>query len=394
MKKIFILTILLTNLLFAAEVKELPWPRGDSFLTFLDKYSISQKLYFELEKEEKELCSEIKANDRFYLYENDDGTLNQVLIPVSQEIQLHVYEDKKGEYKFQTLPINYEEYTETIVVPITSSVSYDLQQATNNPAIPAMIKALFSGVNFRGMQKGDNVAVKYTQKVLMGRPHGLPEIQNAMVEVNKKRYYRFKNSEDDNYYNEKGIGFTKTYFFRVPLTYSRISSHFTRKRWHPIKKRYRAHLGTDFAAPRGRKIYAAADGRVSFVGRRGGYGKTIIIRHKNGYKTLYAHQYKFRSGIRRGQRVVKGQHIGYVGSTGLSTGPHLHFGLYKSGRATNPMKVIKKPNIKGLKGKAKRTFIANAKLKIDELNYAINNKNRAEPTKLVRVTYKSDLIDN
>ncbi|MGM0518697.1 MAG: peptidoglycan DD-metalloendopeptidase family protein [Campylobacterota bacterium] len=393
MKKIFISIILLVNFIFAAEVKELSWPTGESFLTFLDKYSISQKLYFDLEKEEKELCSEIRADNRYYLYENDDGTLNQVLIPVSQEIQLHVYENTKGEYKFQTLPINYQEYTETIVVPITSSVAYDLQQATSNPAISAMIKALFSDVNFRGMQKGDNVAIKYTQKVLMGKPHGLPEIQTAMIEVNKKRYYRFKNNDDDNYYNEKGVGFTKTYFFRVPLTYSRISSSFTRKRYHPVLKRYRAHLGTDFAAPRGRKIYAAANGRVSFVGRRGGYGKTIIIRHANGYKTLYAHQYKFNRSIKRGQRVRKGQHIGYVGSTGLSTGPHLHFGLYKNGRATNPMKVIKKPNVKGLKGKKKRTFIANAKLKIDELNYAINNENRPKPTKLARVAYKSDLVD-
>ncbi len=391
MKKIIVFVALLINFLFGVEVKELPWPKGETFLTFLDKYSISQKLYFELEKEEKELCSEIKAEDRYYLYENDDGTLNQVLIPVSQEIQLHVYKDENGTYKFQTLPINYKEYTETIVVPITSSVSYDIQKATNNAAISAMIKALFSGVNFRGMQKGDIVAIKYTQRVLMGKPHGLPEIDAAMVEVNKKRYYRFLNEADDKYYNEKGIGFTKTYFFRVPLTYSRISSHFTRKRWHPIKKRYRAHLGTDFAAPRGRKIYAAADGIVSYVGRRGGYGKTIIIRHKNGYKTLYAHQYKYRSGIRRGQRVVKGQHIGYVGSTGLSTGPHLHFGLYKRGRAVNPMKVIKKPNIKGLKGKAKREFIADAKLRIEELNYTINLENRPEPTRLDRVAYKSDL---
>lgn len=126
------------------------------------------------------------------------------------------------------------------------------------------------------------------------------------------------------------------------MTYKRISSQFTKKRWHPVLKRYRAHLGTDFAAPRGRKIYAAGDGKVEFIGRRGGYGKTIIIRHPNGYKTLYAHQNKFRAGIKRGRYVKRGEHIGYVGSTGLSSGPHLHLGVYKNGRAVNPLKIIKK----------------------------------------------------
>jgi len=390
-KKIIVSLLFFISFLFGAEVKELPWPKGETFLTFLEKYSIPQKLYFELEKEDKELCSEIRADDRYYLYENDDGTLNQVLIPVSEEIQLHIYIDEDNTYKFQTLPINYNEFTETIIVPITNSVSYDLQKATGNAAVSAQIKALFNDVNFRGMQKGDIVAVKYSQKVLLGKAHGLPDIKSAMVEVAGNKYYRFKNEKDDKYYNEKGVGFTKTYFFRIPLTYKRISSHFTRKRWHPVLKRYRAHLGTDFAAPRGRKIYAAGDGRVEFVGRRGGYGKTIIINHRNGYKTLYAHQNRFNKSIRRGQNIKKGQHIGYVGSTGLSSGPHLHLGLYKNGRAVNPLKVIKKPDTNGLKGKSKRTFVANAKLMIEEINAKIDNKDSIKATRLDRIDYKSEL---
>lgn len=391
MKKIIISLLFIINFVFGTEIKELPWPKGETFLTFLEKYAIPQKLYFDLEKEDKELCSEIKAEDRFYLYENEDGTLNQVLIPVSEEIQLHVYKDVDETYKFQTLPINYTEFTETIIVPINNSVSYDLQKATGNAAVSAQIKALFNDVNFRGMQKGDNVVVEYSQKVLLGRAHGLPDIKSAMVEVAGKKHYRFKNDKDDKYYNEKGVGFTKTYFFRIPLTYKRISSHFTKKRWHPVLKRYRAHLGTDFAAPTGRKIYAAGDGRVEFVGRRGGYGKTIIINHRNGYKTLYAHQHKFNKTMKRGKNVKKGQHIGYVGSTGLSSGPHLHLGLYKNGRAVNPLKVIRKPDTKGLKGKSKQTFIANAKLKIDEINTRIANKDMKKPTRLDRISYKSEL---
>ncbi|MGB5791924.1 peptidoglycan DD-metalloendopeptidase family protein, partial [Poseidonibacter sp.] len=289
MKKILLLFIIFFNLLYSAEVKELPWPRGETFLTFLDKYAIPNSLYFNLEKEDKELCSEISADAKYYLYEEDDGSLNQVLIPVSEDIQLHIYKDVDNTYKFKTLPINYEEITQSIALPITTSIAYDLKKATGSPMLAAQLKSIYDNtVNFRRMQKGDFIVIKYKQKVLMGRAHSMPEILASMVEVSGKKYYRFKNSKDDKYYDEKAKAFTKTYFFKVPLTYKRISSHFTKKRWHPVLKRYRAHLGTDFAAPRGRKIYAAGDGYVEFIGRRGGYGKTIIINHRNGYKTLYA----------------------------------------------------------------------------------------------------------
>ncbi len=376
-------------------VQETKWPKGETFLTFLEKYSIPQSLYFELEKEDKELCSEITADRYYYLMENEDGTLNQVLIPVSEEIQLHIYKGSDDKYKFKTMPISYQEYTETIAIPIKTSVSDELQKATGSAALAAHLKAMFkASANFRRMQKNDFIAVKYTQKSLLGKPFGQPDIKAAMVEISGKKFYRIKNEKDDKYYDEKGKAFTKTYFFKIPLTYKRISSPFTKKRWHPVLKRYRAHLGTDFAAPRGRKIYAAGDGRIEFIGRRGGYGKTIIIRHPNGYKTLYAHQNKFRGGLKRGSRVKRGQHIGYVGNTGLSSGPHLHLGLYKNGRAVNPMKVIRKPETKGLKGKNKKTFLANTKIIINKLNNEVESENRKSATRLDRLTSTSELNSN
>jgi len=393
MKKIILFISLIISTLFSNVVQESKWPKGETFLTFLEKYSISQKLYFDLEKEDKELCSEITADRYYYLMENEDGSLEQVLIPVSEEIQLHVFKDSDNKYKFQTLPISYKEYTETIAMPITSSVSHQLQEATGNAALAANLKAIFgSTANFRRMQKNDFIAIEYTQKSLLGKPFGQPEIKAAMVEISGKKYYRFKNNKDDKYYDETGKAFTKTYFFRIPLTYKRISSQFTKKRWHPVLKRYRAHLGTDFAAPRGRKIYAAGDGKIEFIGRRGGYGKTIIIRHPNGYKTLYAHQNKFRNGLKRGTRIKRGQHIGYVGNTGLSSGPHLHLGLYKNGRAVNPLKVIRKPETKGLKGKNKKTFLANTVNIMKRLNKEINKENRAKPTRLDRLVSTSTII--
>ena len=123
MKKLILSLIIFYNFLYSAQVEELLWPKGESFLTFLDKYKISHKLYFDLEKEDKELCSEIEADRRFYLYTNDDGSLNQVLIPVSDDIQIHIYKDSNNIYKFQTLPINYTEHTETVAIKITESRS-------------------------------------------------------------------------------------------------------------------------------------------------------------------------------------------------------------------------------------------------------------------------------
>ncbi|CAI8204223.1 MAG: Murein DD-endopeptidase MepM [Arcobacter lacus] len=169
-----------------------------------------------------------------------------------------------------------------------------------------------------------------------------------------------------------------------------MSSRFGMRK-HPILGYSKMHRGVDFAARRGTPIMAAGDGRISFAGRKGGYGKTIIIKHANGYKTLYAHQNRFNSKIKKGQWIKKGQHIGYVGSTGLSSGPHLHLGLYKNGVAVNPLKIIKRPNTKSLKGAKKSAFVKSLKPLKDAIILEAKKDNPNKPTKLDRLTYKSDL---
>jgi murein DD-endopeptidase MepM/ murein hydrolase activator NlpD len=184
----------------------------------------------------------------------------------------------------------------------------------------------------------------------------MPDILVAMIETKNKRRFIFADEAGVPYidtcktvtYDAKGKPVTASQIkkikradkFGMPLRHVRISSRFTYKRWHPILHRYRPHLGTDFAARRGTPLLAVAPGKVIFAGRKGGYGKVVKIKHSGGYVSLYAHQSRIRA--KRGQRVKKGQVIGYVGSTGRSTGPHLHFGLYKNGRAIDPMKVLKK----------------------------------------------------
>ena len=392
MKKIILSIIFIFNFLHSAQVEELTWPRGETFLTFLDKYKVSQKLYFDLEKEDQELCDEISADGRYYLYTDDDGKLNQVLIPISDDIQLHIYKNSKNEYKFETLPINYTEFTEIVAIEITESVSHDIAKATGEVTLAALIKSIFTeGVNFRKMQKGDFIALEYSQKAYLGRPLGMPDLKAAMVQIDGTSYFRFKNPKDDKYYDEKGSGFTKSYFFQLPLTFKQISSEFTNKRWHPVLQRYRAHLGTDFSAPVGRTIFAAAEGRIEFVGIKGGYGKTTIINHNNGYKTLYGHQSDWANGIKQGKVIKKGELIGYVGNTGLSSGPHLHLGLYKNGTAVDPMTVLNKPSVDTLEMKERNAFLASTKAIQKKIEDQVKNQNRKIATKLDRTTDRSEI---
>jgi murein DD-endopeptidase MepM/ murein hydrolase activator NlpD len=143
----------------------------------------------------------------------------------------------------------------------------------------------------------------------------------------------------DGYYDEKGISLRKA-FLKVPLRFNRISSKFSWARKHPILGGTRPHLGVDYAAPPGTPIWAVADGAVTSCGWNSGFGNQVILRHMNGYMTYYGHLSGFGSGIRKGARVRQKQIIGYVGSTGLSTGPHLDYRLAKDGKFRNPLKEL------------------------------------------------------
>ena len=153
----------------------------------------------------------------------------------------------------------------------------------------------------------------------------------------------------------------KRAFIRTPVAHARVSSHFNPGRFHPVLHKLRAHKGTDFAARRGTPIIATGDGEVKLIGRKGGYGKTIILKHREGYTTLYSHLSKFKKDLKRGQVVAQGDVIGYVGSTGLATGPHLHYEFRKNNIPANPL-TVELPNSMSLT----RTELK--KFKIDAIN--------------------------
>lgn len=141
------------------------------------------------------------------------------------------------------------------------------------------------------------------------------------------------------YYAAGGQSLRKA-FLRTPLDVFRVSSNFSRGRFHPVLNRIRAHLGTDYAAATGTPIKATGDGRITFIGNKGGYGRAIVVKHGSSYETLYAHMSRFRPGLGHGSRVQQGQVIGYVGSSGLATGPHLHYEFRVNGVHRDPRKVV------------------------------------------------------
>ena len=168
----------------------------------------------------------------------------------------------------------------------------------------------------------------------------------------------------------------KRAFIRTPVAHARVSSHFNPGRFHPILHKLRAHKGTDFAARRGTPIIATGDGEVRLIGRKGGYGNTIVLKHREGYTTLYSHLSKFKKDLKKGQVVAQGDVIGYVGSTGLATGPHLHYEFRRHNIPANPM-TVELPNSMSLTKKELVKFrvdAINMKLQLNVLHrFAMEN---------------------
>lgn len=152
------------------------------------------------------------------------------------------------------------------------------------------------------------------------------------------RAYRFEHNGKTGYYDDEGNALKRA-FLKAPLSFRRISSGFSKGRFHPVLKRYRPHHGIDYAAPAGTPVSAVGDGTVAFSGYKGDYGKLVMIRHPNGYKTYYGHLSRIGKGISPGVKVGQGEVIGYVGSTGLATGPHLHYEMRVNGAPFNPLRL-------------------------------------------------------
>ncbi|PPD48565.1 MAG: peptidase M23 [Methylotenera sp.] len=199
-----------------------------------------------------------------------------------------------------------------------------------------------SEINFHtDLRRGDRFNVIYEGSYDQGELIKSGEVLAAEF-VNNGKVYRAVGFRDSNnqmqYYTPEGKSIHKS-FLRSPLEFSRVSSGFSVARFHPVLQRIRAHKGVDFAAPTGTRIKASADAVVDFVGTKGGYGNVIILKHDNGISTVYGHLSRFAPELRRGSKVTQGQMIGFVGMSGVATGPHLHYEFLINGKHQDPMKV-------------------------------------------------------
>lgn len=223
------------------------------------------------------------------------------------------------------------------------------------------------------IRQGDSFKVLYEEQFLDGEKFANGNILAAEF-TNQGKTYRAVRYTDENgdsqYYTPDGQSMRKE-FLRTPVDFARISSHFNLRRRHPVLNTIRAHKGTDYAAPRGTPIRAVGDGKITFAGRNGGYGNVVKIQHGQTYQTLYAHLHKFRRGIRRGASVKQGQIIGYVGSTGLATGPHLHYEFYVNGAVRNPVTVAL-PKAKSVPQKEMLRFAQQTQPLLAQMGYFAN----------------------
>jgi murein DD-endopeptidase MepM/ murein hydrolase activator NlpD len=195
-------------------------------------------------------------------------------------------------------------------------------------------------IDFSRLQPGDEFRVLYENMWIVGAKEGVAgKVVGAYVVSRGTEVTAVLFEDADGrggYYRPDGQAVGRT-FLRYPLEFSRISSTFTHRRFHPVLRRYRPHLGIDFAAPRGTAVRATADGRVTTAGWLSGLGRTVRIDHRDGLRSTYGHLNGIASSVKRGRSVKRGQVIGYVGSTGLATGPHLHYAMQRKGSYVNTL---------------------------------------------------------
>ncbi len=259
---------------------------------------------------------------------------------------------------------------------INSSLWVTMTEHDINPLLAIELSEIFAWtVDFFGIEKGDNFRVYYDELYVDSVSIGIGEVHAALFQHRGRDYYAFNYEEDSlkNFFDEEGQSLRKA-FLKAPLKFSRISSRFSNSRLHPVLKIRRPHHGIDYAAPTGTPVYALGDGRViaRAYQKRGG-GNYIKIKHNSVYTTVYMHLHGFAKGISKGTQVRQGQLIGYVGSTGLSTGPHLDFRVYKNGHPVDPLK-IDAPPVNPVKEEHMRdykNFIGPLKQKVDSISLPV-----------------------
>ena len=298
----------------------------------------------------------------------EKGDTLQILIYEKDKINYVVF-DLQDSFKVSTHQKEIKRETKIAEGVINSSLYLTLQEQEINPELALKMADIYAWtIDFYRIQKGDFFKVIYDELLVDGESVGFDNIKTCNFNHAGSNFYAIQFMQDSilDYYDEEGKSLRKA-FLKAPLKFSRISSRFTYKRFHPVQKRMKAHLGTDYAAPRGTPILATGDGVVSEARYKKYNGNYVKIRHNSTYSTQYLHMSKIASGIQSGTRVRQGQVIGYVGSTGLATGPHVCYRFWKNGQQVDPYRQ-KIPATKPVKEENLNKFNAEKEIQLQMLS--------------------------
>lgn len=310
---------------------------GDTFGSIIDKQNLNGNEVFDVVA---------KVKDTFDVRTIRKGKPYTILRTKDRlhKIQYFIYQPDKLSYYIidfrdsivahkKTRPITFK--TRTIAGKLNGSLSETLQNLKVDPSLASRIAKIYAwSIDFFKLKKGDEFALKFTERYINDSIYdGVDSLKASYFEYKGKKVYAFpfkpdENSKKQEYYDEEGKTL-KNFFLKAPLKFVNITSRYSKSRFHPVQKRWKAHNGTDYAAPTGTPIMSTAAGVVEQAGFTTGNGNFVKVKHDRTYATQYLHMSKIL--VKRGQRVTQGQVIGKVGSTGLATGPHVCYRFWKNG---------------------------------------------------------------
>ena len=332
--------------------------KGQTFLEILDNFIFKFDKFeiINLVNNKFDLKS-LKVNQKISFFSDEDQIIQKIIIDLDFKTKLIVNLSKNLEVTKKEL--NTQTDIESKEYIITNSLYADgVNSNVPNEVLVRLIQLFSFDLDFqRDIKKNTAVSISYEKTYVENASEfSIGDIDYAKIEIGKNNLEYFKFLTDEgfiDYFNREGKNVKKS-ILKTPLDGARLSSNFGMRK-HPISGFNKMHKGIDFAAPIGTPIYAGGNGIVEYVGTNGGYGKYIRIRHNNEYKTAYAHLNSYKKGISKGVRVNQGEVIGYVGSTGRSTGPHLHYEIIYQNKQINPL-TLKLPSGKILNGEELKRF--------------------------------------
>lgn len=283
----------------------------------------------------------VKAGKSYTIYQTKDSVAKTDYIVYHRSLVEHVVFDFKDSLNVSLYKKPVTTVSKVDSVKIESSMWNAIVDNNLNLGLAGELSEIFAWViDFFGIQAGDGFKVYYDENYVDSTSVGISKIHAAVFTHNKQLYYayNYEKGETSGFWDEKGNSLKKA-FLKAPLKFTRISSGFTYARKHPVYKVVRPHTGIDYAAPKGTPVMSIGDGKVTLRAWKGGGGNTVYIKHNSVYSSGYLHLSAYAKGLKVGDRVKQGQVIGYVGSTGASTGPHLDFRVWKNGTPINPLKM-------------------------------------------------------